>query len=117
MRKPRLPLDRFLLSLHFAGVYLTANDLIQAGAALGFDFPHKSRDHLMRQFLNDAANAGKFQEATEALGNIINERREHYHALAKAYPGCDAPIQKWLNATQESLVYLSQEATNGEHYV
>lgn len=103
-------LENHFLNTFFSGLYLSQNDLIDAGRACGIALNMSSRELLIKSLLNRADEQQELPRLTAALNALIDERIQNYHRLSLEYPGTRELLAKLAQKANGTKGLLAREA-------
>ncbi|RXI43314.1 hypothetical protein CRU99_08105 [Malaciobacter mytili] len=85
-----------LLTLYFSGIYITNKDMLNLAQELGFDFPLKSREIMLKNLFLEAYNFQKIPKLCDSLIYLIDQRVQEYKKLSFEYPKINEVSSSWI---------------------
>ncbi|MBD3841481.1 MAG: hypothetical protein IE909_06275 [Campylobacterales bacterium] len=85
-----------ILSLDFSGVYFSTNDLLHIARKNGYNIPHKSREFILRELLNQSKNDAKIDLVYNDFISLLSTRIEKYKDLAMQFQSLKKLTNQWI---------------------
>jgi hypothetical protein len=97
-----------LLTLFFSGVYITSYDMLEIGKKLGYTFPSKHRELILKTLFLECEKENKMHLLIHQLIQLINGRIMEYQALSKNYPDIQEVSFLWIQKANTMIKLLQQ---------
>lgn len=102
-------LQNQLLTLHFAGVYITSGDMLKVASKVGYEMPYKSREFTLKTLFVDSEKDGKFEDVCGHFMTLINSRIDAYKKLTINYPKINEVSSLWIQKANTVQRLLMQQ--------
>lgn len=97
-----------LLTLFFSGVYITSYDMLEIGKKLGYEFPSKHRELILKTLFLECEKENKMHLLIHQLIQLINGRITEYQALSKNYHDIQEVSFLWIQKGHTMIKLLQQ---------
>jgi len=101
--------ERHLMAVFYAGVYITSADIVKIGKSLGLDLPMKERLALLKQIMKHAHENNMKPQMMQGFIQLLQERAKIYNDLAQNFPTAAPLIQKWIQKARSTALLLQRE--------
>ncbi|WP_353661611.1 hypothetical protein [Hydrogenimonas sp. SS33] len=102
-------LERQLMALFYAGVYITNADIVQVGRGMGLELPLKDRMALLKDLMHEAHENNLKPQMIQGFMALIQERMKIYQEYAQAFPAAAPLIGQWLQKARSTVMLLQRE--------
>ncbi len=102
-------LENRFLNTFFSGIYLSPNDFIRIGNALGLSLEMHTREMLIKRLLNESDAHGKLPQAVALLRRLVEERIAQYHQLSMHYPEAQQPLAALAQKANATKALLTRQ--------
>jgi hypothetical protein len=117
-KEPISPFDGFerhFLNTNASGLFITVEELIAIGEQFTLNVPHKGREIVIKNLLNDAQRQGVLPQVVMGISGIIKKRIAQYQVLGTHYEHA-RPIMQMMIQKARSTEMLLQKHLRGNPY-
>ena len=106
---PFQTLENHFLNVYHAGVYLSAQEMVNVGKTFGYDIPLKSRELIIKNLLNTANDKDELASVIANLSTIIQERIQTLNTLATDFPKAATFLKGIIQRTTSTDLLLKRQ--------